>query len=141
LATIDGVVVSGGRARSAQAALDADALASGHPYLAALDASPFAPPSPTDAGADRADVRALVRSGAIVERDGLYFSRDAVAAAGATVARLLRDHPDGVTVSEVREALGTTRKYLLPLLAHLDATGVTRRRGDVRIAGPRLPEP
>ena len=28
----------------------------------------------------------------------------------------------------------------MPLLARLDNTGVTRRRGDVRIAGPRLPE-
>jgi selenocysteine-specific elongation factor len=39
----------------------------------------------------------------------------------------------------VREALGTSRKWAIPLLAHLDATGVTRRRGDVRVAGPRLP--
>ena len=31
------------------------------------------------------------------------------------------------------------RKYVLPLLAHLDQTGMTRRRGDYRIAGPRLP--
>ena len=43
--------------------------------------------------------------------------------------------------AQVRDALGTTRKHALPLLAHLDATGVTRRRGDVRIGGPRLPAP
>jgi selenocysteine-specific elongation factor len=49
--------------------------------------------------------------------------------------------PDGVTVAQVRDALGTTRKHALPLLAHLDATGVTRRRGDVRVGGPRLPTP
>jgi selenocysteine-specific elongation factor len=53
----------------------------------------------------------------------------------------LVDHPDGVTVADVREALGTTRKWAVPLLAHLDATGVTRRRGDLRVAGPRLPAP
>ena len=51
--------------------------------------------------------------------------------------RLLAEHPEGVTVAQVRDALGTTRKYALPLLAHLDATGVTRRRGDLRIGGPR----
>jgi selenocysteine-specific elongation factor len=39
----------------------------------------------------------------------------------------------------VRDGLGTTRKHALPLLAQLDATGVTRRRGDLRIGGPRLP--
>jgi selenocysteine-specific elongation factor len=44
-----------------------------------------------------------------------------------------------VTVGQVRDAMATTRKYVLPLLAHLDATGVTRRRGDLRVAGPRLP--
>jgi len=42
-------------------------------------------------------------------------------------------------VAEVRDALGTSRKHVLPLLGHLDATGATRRRGDVRVAGPRLP--
>jgi len=45
-----------------------------------------------------------------------------------------------VTVAAVRDALQTTRKHVLPLLAQLDASGVTRRRGDVRIAGPRLPK-
>ncbi len=42
-------------------------------------------------------------------------------------------------MAQIRDALGTTRKYLLPLLAHLDASGYTRRRGDLRIPGPRLP--
>ena len=57
------------------------------------------------------------------------------------MAGLLAARPDGVTVAEVRDALGTTRKYALPLLAHLDAPGVTRRRGDLRIAGSRLADP
>jgi selenocysteine-specific elongation factor len=43
-----------------------------------------------------------------------------------------------VTVAQIRDALGTSRKFLLPLLALLDGRGITRRRGDVRIAGPRL---
>jgi selenocysteine-specific elongation factor len=43
-------------------------------------------------------------------------------------------------VAEARERWGTSRKYALPLLARLDSTGVTRRRGDVRIAGRRLPD-
>jgi selenocysteine-specific elongation factor len=47
--------------------------------------------------------------------------------------------PDGFTAADARDALGTTRKYAVPLLSHLDATGVTRRRGERRIAGPRLP--
>ena len=44
-------------------------------------------------------------------------------------------------VDDVRDALGTSRKHVLPLLSHLDATGVTRRRGDLRVGGARLPDP
>ena len=54
-------------------------------------------------------------------------------------ARLLRDRPDGFTVGDFREAAGITRKHAVPLLAELDHRGVTRRRGDLRIAGNRLP--
>ena len=52
--------------------------------------------------------------------------------------RLAAD-PGGFTVSAFRERTATTRKYALPLLAELDARGVTRRRDDLRLAGPRLP--
>jgi selenocysteine-specific elongation factor len=131
LGTLD-VAVSGGRAGGA-------AMAEAHPFVAALEASPFSPPPPD--GFDRAEVRELVRQGVVVERDGVYFAPSAVEAAGGVVARLLADTPDGVTVSAIRDALGTSRKFLLPLLAHLDAGGVTRRRGDLRIPGPRLPSP
>jgi selenocysteine-specific elongation factor len=133
LSRLEGVVVADGRARTAGAA---DPL-SGHPYLAALETSPFSPPEP--AGVDRGELRELVRRGLVVERDGCYFAPSAVEEAGRRVARLLGTSPEGVTVAQVRDALGTTRKHALPLLAHLDASGVTRRRGDVRIGGPLLP--
>jgi selenocysteine-specific elongation factor len=130
---LDGVVVDGGRARPAAAT---DPVAA-HPFVARLEASPFSPPDPE--GVDRAELRELVRRGLVVERDGCYFGPEAVDEAARRVAGLLATTPDGVTVAQVRDALGTTRKHALPLLAHLDATGVTRRRGDVRVAGPRLP--
>ena len=133
LATLDDLSVEGGRARRPEAV---DPVA-GHPYVAALEARPFAPPAPD--GVDRGELRELVRRGLVVERDGVWFAPTAVEAAARTVATLLADRPEGVTVAEVRDALGTSRKYLLPLLALLDASGVTRRRGDLRIGGPRLP--
>jgi len=55
------------------------------------------------------------------------------------MAALLRDQPGGVTMAQFRDALGITRKYALPLANELDARGITRRRDDLRIAGPRLP--
>jgi selenocysteine-specific elongation factor len=75
----------------------------------------------------------------VVELDGVYFAATAVDRAATQVARLLDEHPEGVTVAQMRDAWATSRKFALPLLGHLDATGVTRRRGDLRIAGPRLP--
>jgi selenocysteine-specific elongation factor len=130
LATLD-IPVAGGRAGS-------DPLAS-HPYVEALAATPFAPPAPEEAGVDRAELRELVRRGLVVERDGHHFAPGAVDAAAAVVARLLSEHPEGVTAGQVRDALGSTRKHVIPLLTLLDAGGITRRRGDVRVGGPRLP--
>jgi selenocysteine-specific elongation factor len=40
---------------------------------------------------------------------------------------------EGLTVSQIREMLGTTRKYAVPLCEYLDRIGFTQRRGDVRI--------
>ena len=134
LDTLDDVEVAAGRARPQDAG--ADPLA-GHPYVAALEAEPFLPPPPD--GVDRAELRQLVRRGDVVERDGVWFAASAVEEAARMAARLLADQPDGFTVAAVRDALGTTRKFVLPLLTELDARGVTRRRGDLRIAGPRLP--
>ncbi|MDQ3980183.1 MAG: selenocysteine-specific translation elongation factor [Actinomycetota bacterium] len=133
LPLLEGVVVEAGRIRQADAG---DPLAD-HPYVAALAANPFAPPEPT--GVSRPELHELVRRGLIVEQDGCWFAPSAVEEAARQVARLLASHPEGVTVAQVREALNTTRKYALPLLNRLDADGVTRRRGDLRIAGPRLP--
>ncbi len=132
---MDDITVDRGRARPERSA---DPLAA-HPFVAELEAAPFTPPPPTDVHRD--ELRRLVQRGLVIEQDGVYFAPSAVESAGRTLAQLLASQPEGVTVAEAREALGTSRKWAIPLLAHLDATGITRRRGDVRIAGPRLPPP
>ena len=42
--------------------------------------------------------------------------------------------PDGagLTLSEIRELLGTTRKYAVPICEYLDRIGFTSRDGDLR---------
>jgi selenocysteine-specific elongation factor len=45
-----------------------------------------------------------------------------------------------LTVADIRDLLGSTRKFVLPIAKRLDADGVTRRRGDDRIPGPRAPK-
>ena len=39
----------------------------------------------------------------------------------------------GLTVSEIREILGVSRKYAVPLCEYLDRIGFTRREGDLRV--------
>ncbi len=41
----------------------------------------------------------------------------------------------GLTVSQIRELLGVSRKYAVPLCEYLDRIGFTRREGDLRLRG------
>jgi selenocysteine-specific elongation factor len=132
LAMFAEVAVDGGYART----VGTDDPLAGHPYLAALAAGGMSPPAPD--AIDRAELRELVRRGLVIERDGQWFHADALEAAADLAARLLAKAPDGFTVSDFRDAAGVTRKHALPLVSELDARGITRRRGDVRVAGPRL---
>ena len=120
-----------------------------HPWVAALEAEPFAPPGPE--GVDRTEIRELVRRGFVIEQDGIHFANSAIdqarrilidafarLASGDSAQTTADGEPTGLTVAEIRDLLGTTRKYVLALLAYLDNNGMTRRRGDIRIPGPRL---
>ncbi len=110
-----------------------------HPWVALLEATPLNPPGPE--GFDRGEVRELIRRGIVIEQDGVYFAASALAVAARQLAEALADRPEGLTVAEIRDLFGTSRKYVLPLLGWFDRTGMTRRRGDFRLAGPRLPTP
>jgi len=103
--------------------------------VARFTASPFAPPAPGETGAPPALIRACVRDGLLVDVDGTVFAAEALAAARARVVTLLAERGT-ITVADVRDALGSSRKFTLPIVAWLDRNGVTRRRGDDRIPGP-----
>jgi selenocysteine-specific elongation factor len=133
LATLDDVVVDAGTVRPA----DAVDPYQDHPYLRVAREGGFTPPQPDDL--DRATLRELVRRGHLVVRDGVHFHAATVDEAALVAARLLGADPGGFTVAEFRDATGASRKFALPLVAELDARGITRRRDDLRIAGPRLP--
>ncbi len=133
-ATLEGVTIDGGRARPAGAG---DPYAE-HPLASVIRAGGYAPQTPPDA--DRATIRELTRRGILVERDQLLFHRDSIDAAARLAAELLAESPSGFTVAQFRERTGTSRKFAVPLLAELDGRGVTRRRDDLRLAGPRLPD-
>lgn len=131
LDSAEDVAVAGGVASLASARRSASTGPAGRALLDRLESSPFSPPPPDDIGL----AKALVREGAAIEAGGVFFATGALDAARALVIEALRR--DGtLTVAGARDLLGTTRKYALPILARLDAEGVTRRHGDERRPGP-----
>jgi selenocysteine-specific elongation factor len=64
--------------------------------------------------------------------DEIYLHADAEAEMRRLVsAKLVAANQ--LTVAEIRDLLGTTRKYAVPLCEYLDRVGVTRRQGDLRV--------
>jgi selenocysteine-specific elongation factor len=101
--------------------------------LEVVAANPATPPSVAelgDLGFGRELIDAAVASGRLVRVSAeLVFEPTFVDEAERTARAAI----DGITVSAFREALGTTRKYALPLLEWFDQRGVTRRQGDLRL--------
>ena len=131
LSTLPNVTVRDGRARGA----DANDVAS-HPMVKQFADAGCMPPDV--ASLDKSIVRQLVQRGVLVHCDELYFHSSALDKAIASVRDLLVTNPQGFTVAQFREHLGVSRKYALPLINHLDTTGFTRRRDDLRIGGAKL---
>jgi selenocysteine-specific elongation factor len=129
IATLDGVTVEHGLARigAADPALE-------HPCLAAIRAGGIRPDPP--AASDRPVIARLLRLGVLVEHDGIAFHIDAIDEVRPHLERLWAAQPDGFTVSDLRIALGITRRHAVPLLVCLDRLGITRRDGDRRRRGP-----
>ena len=133
LDTVPDIAIETGTARI----VGADARLELHPFVVAAATALLAPPGVD--GIDRQTLNELVRRKLVFQRDGIYFHSTAVDAAGRVAAQLLATQPAGFTASDFRESAGTTRKFAVPLLEELDARGITRRRDQVRIPGPRLP--
>jgi selenocysteine-specific elongation factor len=130
----------------------------GHDPLQALDAAdrtslaelatafraggmqPPDPPQTADARA-RSLLDLLVAQGEVLLLPGqpstqrVAFHREALADARRRLAAAFPP-PDAFTVSQARELLASTRKFTVPLLEHLHATGQTRRRGDLHAFVP-----
>jgi len=84
-------------------------------------------------------VQYLRDSGDIFEvGDGLIHS-EAVDTCIDTLARLFEQSPE-ISVSDLKNALGLTRKHTIPLLEMFDDRRVTARSGNNRVKGPRFPD-
>jgi selenocysteine-specific elongation factor len=133
----EGLVVEQGRARMASHRGRVAGEPEAQRLLAALDAVPFSPPAPAEVGGSPEIVRGLLREGLLLDLDGTIFTATAIEKARQVVREGFERH-GSLTVSQARDLLGSSRKYVLAILAHFDAEGVTRRRGDERFPGPRL---
>lgn len=109
-----------------------------HRYIGEFLTAGCAPPNQKEF--DGAIIRQLVQRNIFVNCSGTIFHSRAIVTAATAVKELLHDNPQGFTVSQFREALEITRKHALPLIEYLDDQGITRRLGDLRLAGARLPQ-
>ena len=111
--------------------------------LADLAGAPFSAPDAErmrELGIDARAAAAAERAGLLLRLPGnVLLAPDA----GERAARILADLPQPFTAAEARQALGTSRRVVIPLLEWLDRKGTTRRLPDDRrvMRGPPDPAP
>ena len=66
-----------------------------------------------------------------VGNEGFYICVEVLADAQAEVSTAMRS-TDGMTISDIRQVLGVSRKYSVPICEYLDDIGFTRRNEDKR---------
>jgi selenocysteine-specific elongation factor len=109
--------------------------------LDAFEAGGFQPPEPAEL-----EKKAVARSAAVDQIIELCRSEGYLVHIGGAVYLHVKWEEElrrrittrlrasaGLAVSDIRDMLGTTRKYALPYCEYLDRTGVTRREGDLRV--------
>jgi selenocysteine-specific elongation factor len=102
---------------------------------AALALKPFDPPSRKDLAPDAPSqqaMRFLIETGEAVEVDKeVVLSAESEKRATESIRNTLREHGPA-TVSDLRKALGSSRRVIIPLLERLDRLGITARQEDKR---------
>jgi selenocysteine-specific elongation factor len=124
--------LQGSPAQATQLRLPAAVTEAVQAMLAGLADAPFSAPS-----AERlADLGLDARAAAAAERVGLLrrLPGNVLLAPDAPerAARILAGLPQPFTAAQARQALGTTRRVVIPLLEWLDREGITRRLPDDR---------
>jgi selenocysteine-specific elongation factor len=124
------------RRKTHRPALPSDLHAAGQRVRSALDDNPFEPPSRNQLAPDplaQKALRFLLETGEAIEiSDDVVLSSQALRQIIAIVQKTLQDS-GSATTSELRKAIGTSRRIAVPLLEFLDRNGITRREGDKRV--------
>jgi len=110
--------------------------------VAVYDQAGFKPPSMSDAlaraggdpGIAEKIFHLLLREGELVRiTTNLTLSRASMEEVKARLLGLRQAGQEDVTVGDVKQLFGLTRKFAIPLLEHLDRSRFTRRVGDKRV--------
>jgi selenocysteine-specific elongation factor len=100
-------------------------------YLNSLQQDPYSPPS--DQKISRELLSVLIDQGKVVRvTDGVVFDAGTYREMTDRIVQHLKDQGN-ITVAEARTMFDTSRKYILPLLEHMDQQQITRRTGDERV--------
>lgn len=108
--------------------------------LRTFRANPYTPPNrgEIEEAVGSEVLSALLEQGTLVKlgsaADPVFFLRETYDEAIDRLISYLHTHKT-ITAAQARDLLGTTRKYILPLLEHLDERRITRRLGDQRVLG------
>jgi selenocysteine-specific elongation factor len=100
-------------------------------FLKSLADSPYAPPGELIPEPDLLNM--LIARGKVVRvSDNVVFSKSAYDEMLARITARIKDQGK-ISLGEVRDMFGTSRKYAQALLEHLDREKITRRVGDDRV--------
>ncbi len=135
--------LDGGSVRHPKAAVSALAEEEGArsklgPLLAKQGLSPsgvgaLAEEAGIDVGVARKALTRLVAEGSVVRLGPeLHFDAAAMDGAISAVTDYLRSNGE-MLAKDARDLLGTSRKYVVPILEYLDSQGLTKRDGDIRV--------
>lgn len=103
--------------------------------LQSIQQNPAAPPSVKEAAGMVGDevLRALIDRGNIMQlNEDVLIGTDIYHLWVLEIQRFIAQ-TGSITVAQARDLLGSSRKYVLALLEHLDESGITKRAGDERI--------
>ena len=100
-------------------------------YLTVLESDPYSPP--TDSPVDPEVLNLLADEGRVVRvSESVVFAASAYKGMVDRISKYIGERGE-ITVGDVRDMFGTSRKYALALLEYLDQQRVTRRVGDARV--------
>ena len=100
-------------------------------YLRMLEVSPYSPP--TESPVDPEVLNLLAQEGKVVKvSETVVFAASAYKEMVERISAHISERGE-ITVADVRDMFGTSRKYALALMDHLDRHRITRRVGDARV--------